>query len=104
MPGAEITGLGWQEDITCLGMPLYAVNTHPVLLRSGQSPFTDLSTPWGWVATWQWDMGAGHVITEVNPIYVYTTAGIYTVTLTTTVGLSTYVKSKPGYITVTAPD
>jgi PKD repeat protein/ligand-binding sensor domain-containing protein len=64
--------------------------------------FTDLSTPWGWVESWQWDFGdGGPVITETNPIHVYTTPGVYTVSLTTTVGLTTYTAIKPNYITVT---
>lgn len=63
--------------------------------------FSDLSSPWGWVETWQWDFGDGSASTESNPVHLYDLPGNYTVTLTTTVGLSTYVKTKPGYITVT---
>lgn len=64
--------------------------------------FTDLSSPWGWVDSWQWDFGDGSpVITETNPIHLYTTPGVYTVTLTTTAGLTTYTVAKSNYITMT---
>jgi PKD repeat protein/ligand-binding sensor domain-containing protein len=61
--------------------------------------FNDLSSPWGWLETWQWDFGDGNTSTESNPVHLYEIPGNYTVTLTTTVGLSTYVKTKPNYIT-----
>lgn len=50
--------------------------------------FTDLSTPWGWIGTWQWDFGDGQTSTEANPVHIYKQAGLYTVTLTTTVPLT----------------
>lgn len=63
--------------------------------------FTDLSSPWGWVDEWQWDFGdSSPVVTETNPVHVYTVPGSYSVTLTATVGISTYVEIKPDYITV----
>ncbi len=63
--------------------------------------FADLSSPWGWVESWQWDFGDDQTSTESNPRHLYEIPGNYTVTLTTTVGLSTYVRLKPNYITVT---
>jgi len=63
--------------------------------------FSDLSAPLGEVDSWRWNFGDGSpLVTETNSIHVYETAGLYTVTLTTTVGMSTYVEIKPGYITV----
>jgi hypothetical protein len=65
--------------------------------------FTDLSTPWGWVENWQWNFGDGSpTITDTNPSHIYARPGVYTVTLTTTVGLSTYMEIKPNYLTATA--
>ncbi len=74
--------------------------------RSGPAPLTvvfrDLSVPLeGVVSAWQWDFGDGSpVVTQAHPIHVYTEPGAYTVTLTTTVGISTFVRVKPHYITV----
>ncbi len=50
--------------------------------------FTDLSTPWGWIETWQWDFGDGSTSDESDPVHVYKKAGFYTVTLTTTVPIT----------------
>ncbi len=74
--------------------------------RSGPAPlrvtFRDLSVPLeGVVSAWQWDFGdSSPVVTQFNPVHIYTEPGIYTVTLTTTVGISTFVRMKPNYITV----
>ena len=46
--------------------------------------FTDLSTIG--VDSWLWDFGDGNTSTQQNPTYVYTNAGIYDVTLRTSVG------------------
>jgi PKD repeat protein len=63
--------------------------------------FSDRSSPWGWVESWQWDFGDGSASTESDPTHLYQMPGNYTVTLTTTVGLSTYLRLKPNAITVT---
>jgi PKD repeat protein len=49
--------------------------------------FTDQST--GDVAEWLWDFGDGATSTEQNPIHTYTSAGVYTVSLTVTDSLRT---------------
>ena len=42
--------------------------------------FLDRST--GPIDSWQWDFGDGYTSTEQNPTHIYTTGGIYTVSLT----------------------
>ena len=47
--------------------------------------FTDLSTtPVDFITTWLWDFGDGGTDTVKNPIYFYSTPGVYDVTLTVT--------------------
>lgn len=54
--------------------------------RSGKKPLTvncyDNSK--GLIESWNWDFGDGQSSEEVDPVYVYKTPGIYTVTLTVT--------------------
>ena len=53
-------------------------------VASGNAPltvsFTDTST--GSPTAWSWDFGDGTTSTDQNPVYTYTSAGDYTVTLT----------------------
>jgi PKD repeat protein len=44
--------------------------------------FSDSSTTYDGIAAWEWDFGDGNTSTEQNPTHVYTTEGIYTVSLT----------------------
>jgi gliding motility-associated-like protein len=46
--------------------------------------FTDLSTPVGEIATWAWDFDDGGTSGLQNPNYLFTTSGIYDVTLEVT--------------------
>jgi len=46
--------------------------------------FEDLTNPPGTVATWLWDFGDGNTSSAQNPLHVYTTAGVYDVSLTIT--------------------
>lgn len=50
---------------------------------NGEASFTN-TTPgeYDGIMTWQWDFGDGKTSTEKNPVHVYTTGGIKTVTLT----------------------
>lgn len=45
---------------------------------------TDQSGDDGTIASWLWDFGDGNTSTEQNPVYVYSTSGEYTITLTVT--------------------
>jgi PKD repeat protein len=44
--------------------------------------FADSSTSYDGIAAWEWDFGDGNTSTEQNPTHVYTTEGIYAVSLT----------------------
>lgn len=60
--------------------------------------FTDLST--GYIGTRAWDFGDEGSSTDKNPSHVYTSAGIYTVSLTVTGEGGSDIETKTGYITV----
>jgi len=62
--------------------------------------FTDLSenTP----TSWSWDFGDGGTSTEQDPVHVYTTPGLYSVTLETTNGGGSDSETKSSYMTVLA--
>lgn len=60
--------------------------------------FTDMSV--GDLTDWLWDFGDGNTSTDQNPAHLYTTAGVYDVTLTVTgVGGATDTITKSAYIT-----
>lgn len=65
--------------------------------------FSDQST--GSITSWSWDFGDGATSTERNPLHTYTSAGIYTVSLTVTDSLTSDsdTETKTGYITVHNP-
>jgi len=71
-------------------------------VTSGTTPlyvkFTDttINSP----ASWSWSFGDGGTSTDQNPIYEYTTAGTYTVTLIATNEAGSNTVSTTGYITV----
>jgi uncharacterized protein (TIGR02145 family) len=50
--------------------------------------------------TWSWIFGDGGTSTSQNPIYSYSTVGIFTVTLTATNSFGTDSETKTGFITV----
>jgi gliding motility-associated-like protein len=64
--------------------------------------FSDLSTGGSAAITaWEWDFGDGTISTAQNPFHIYTTAGVYAVTLkVTNAGGCSRVVSKPNYIQV----
>lgn len=57
--------------------------------------FTDLST--GSPTSWLWNFGDGQTATEQNPLYTYSTPGVYTVSLTVDGGPQ---EEKTNYVTV----
>ena len=62
--------------------------------------FTDTST--GSIASWNWSFGDGVFSIVQNPVHVYRTPGIYTVSLTVTNAGGSNVSTKANYITVRA--
>jgi PKD repeat protein len=72
---------------------------------SGDTPltvnFTDEST--GSITSWSWTFGDGGSSTAQNPSHQYTSAGIYTVSLTVTGPGGSDGETKTDYITVTDP-
>lgn len=60
--------------------------------------FTDQST--GAPDTWAWDFGDTGTSTSQSPEHIYTTAGVYTVTLTSTLAGDSDIETKVGYVTV----
>jgi PKD repeat protein len=72
--------------------------------RLGYAPlavqFTDQST--GNPTSWSWNFGDGNSSDSRNPSHTYNSAGIYTVSLTTSNTYSSDVETKSNYITVNA--
>ncbi len=72
---------------------------------SGEAPltvsFSDEST--GDVSAWEWDFGDGATSTEQNPTHEYSSAGTYTVTLTSSNSCDSDAETKVDYITVNEP-
>lgn len=60
--------------------------------------FTDLSS--GAVTTWSWKFGNSNTSSSKNPATIYSTPGVYSVTLTVTDGATTNTIVKNNYITV----
>ena len=69
---------------------------------SGPAPlivqFTDLSS--GAPTSWNWNFGDGETDTTQNPSHTYSLPGSYTVTLTVTIGGTSYTSSQAGYVSV----
>lgn len=68
---------------------------------TGEVQFTDLST--NVPTSWLWDFGDGGSSTQQNPLYIYTTAGTYTVQLTATNTYGSNSVTFTSYITITKP-
>jgi PKD repeat protein len=71
--------------------------------KSGEVPldviFNDIST--GEPTAWNWSFGDGTYSTAKNPVHMYSSAGIYPVTLTVSNAAGTGTMTKPSYINVT---
>ena len=70
--------------------------TIPLLVQ-----FTDLST--GNPTSWNWTFGDGSISLEQNPAYEYSTAGVYSVNLTSTNAAGSSTKIAMDYINATNP-
>jgi len=64
--------------------------------------FTDQSTSYGTITSWQWDFGDGNTTTVQNPVYSYAATGNYTITLTVTDEFGSDTQIKTDYITISA--
>ncbi len=64
--------------------------------------FTDLST--NTPTSWLWNFGDGETSVEENPLHIYDTVGVYTVTLTATNAGGSDSEVKVNYITVLSGD
>lgn len=60
--------------------------------------FTDLST--GVIDNWLWDFGDGGTSIDQNPVHIYSSSGIYTVSLTVSNSYDSDTESKTDYINV----
>ncbi len=75
---------------------------------SGLAPlttqFTDLSLPGeGPIGSWSWSFGDGGTSTEQNPSHVYTTPGVYDVSLSVSNACGSDTETKSGYVIVQNP-
>lgn len=83
---------------TAANPPVADFSGTPLTILEGQSvSFTDASQ---YPASWAWNFGDTQTSTLQNPVHVYSTAGIYTVSLTVSNGLGSDTETKTGYITV----
>jgi len=85
---------------TISGAPVTAFTASSRTITTGQNvQFTDQST--NSPTSWRWNFGDGGTSTMKNPSYVYSNAGVYTVTLTATNPGGSDTETKTNYITVT---
>jgi Zn-dependent metalloprotease len=68
----------------------------------GEIEFSDnsLNSP----TSWYWNFGDGNSSTQQNPVHVYSTSGVYTVSLSVTNAFGNQELVKTDYITVALPD
>ncbi|NQU51944.1 MAG: DUF1566 domain-containing protein, partial [Bacteroidetes bacterium] len=89
-------------DFTVLTPVIAAFSADPTI---GTFPltvnFTDQST--GAINRWSWDFGDGSVDTQKNPVHIYNSAGIFTVSLTVAGDGGTDTETKTEFITVIVP-
>jgi len=99
------TGLRTKYDITFCAQSSAPVAAFTGTPTSGTAPmtvtFTDTST--GSPTSWNWNFGDGGTSTSQNPSHTYTSAGIYTVSLTATNSAGSNTLPRTNYITVTSP-
>ena len=64
--------------------------------------FTDQSTSYGTISSWQWNFGDGTTSTAQNPVHSYSATGNYTISLTVTDEFGNDTETKTNYITISA--
>jgi len=64
--------------------------------------FTDQSTSYGTISSWQWNFGDGTTSTAQNPVHSYSATGNYTISLTVTDEFGNDIETKSNYITISA--
>jgi len=90
-------------EITC-GAPIAELDATPL---TGGTPlsvqFVDMSTDYMTceINAWQWDFGDGGTSAEQNPVYVFETPGVYTISLTVISPGGTNSITKDAFINVT---
>ncbi|MEO0727187.1 MAG: M4 family metallopeptidase, partial [Bacteroidota bacterium] len=77
-------------EVDFIGDPLFSCD--------GLVNFTDLSQ--NEPASWEWDFGDGNTSTEQNPSHLYTSNGLYTVSLTACNDLGCEVEEKIAYVQI----
>ena len=90
------------NDDLVVGRPLPNFTAFPT---SGVAPlsvqFTDTSTPGGGpITAWSWSFGDGNGSTDQNPVHIYQSPGVYTVTLVVTNQFATRSVIRTDFITV----
>jgi len=97
LDGSVATGHVWR--FTTVGPPVADFQAFPV---NGIAPlvvsFRDTST--GIINSWSWNFGEGGTSTEQNPVHMYRTAGIYSVSLTASGAYGSDTITRNGLITV----
>jgi|JI9StandDraft_2_1071091.scaffolds.fasta_scaffold56833_5 PKD repeat protein len=95
----------WKVDWTAIAPPPPTpapVSAFSADVTSGAAPlsvaFTSMST--GSITTYAWDFGDMGTSNLQNPAYIYSTPGVYTVSLTVTGPGGSDVDAQTGYITV----
>lgn len=92
-PGTYNVSLVVENNLGCLDTVVHTIVIAPPPVAefsysnscvNSTVTFTDLSTPSGNITGWNWTFGDGGTSTLQNPTHIYTSAGTYTVTLTST--------------------
>ena len=99
--------LGQVEDYTVTVQqntsPPVAAFTSNYVLGNCQNPvqFTDQSS--NAPTSWLWNFGDGSTSTQQNPSHIYSTAGVFNVTLTATNSFGNHVVTRNGYVVFMQP-